>query len=406
MVKRIGNVSNLELIRKHDGNHVYSGTMNSREVVVKIVTELGMPHFERELHVLKDLKHPNIVELIECGDTDLLTPKGKYFVLEKANIEYSLEDSDLELLVKDLVKVLWYLASNNVYWVCRKEHVGVVNGKLKIFDFNDDTPAETGFVFFRFEDYFDDRYEHKNSPFNVVSLIRRLLKDNNVIIDIKKLIIEDYQSLENVHQEIPIDGLRDTLRRESEKGDPNYGKLVPANRLCNDRLEMLLSHHPKEWWRGKSVLDIGCNVGWFCFELNRLGARCRGRDADKRKARFAESLSWWVQQEDLEFVAGPLTPKPGGLEFYDVILAFSVLHRLEGPLIKDFNYNRDYLERIITMWWSKTKHDLVLELPVPFIHTHFGNGFQNYLKGLGAGVKILGKSDNKRDLYCCSRGKK
>jgi len=399
-------ISGLKLLRKHEANHVFSGRYNEEEVIVKIPTKAGLVPFVREFSVLSKLKHRNIINLIGWGDTDLVTPNGKFLVLEKVNTSWPIKEINVVSVINDLVNVQWFLSGYNFYWLCILKHTGIGEGRLKIFDFNDHTPEEDGFLNFRFEDLFQNQ-----KVFNTVRIVKELLKvydidpeESSFYIDkaLRNLIISEYQSLENVHEEIPVDGLRDTLRRESERDDPNCGKLVPANRLCKDRLEMLLSYHSKEWWKGKAVLDIGCNIGWFCFELNKLGAGCCGIEVDKRKARFAKLLSWWQKRKNLKFIDEMLTPE-SQIEPCDVILAFSVLHRLEGISFKSFNYGSVYLRKMIEFLWSKTVCDLVIELPVPFIHSHFDNNFVSYLEGLGARVKILGKSDNKRDLYCCSR---
>ena len=86
--------------------------------------------------------------------------------------------------------------------------------------------------------------------------------------------------------------------------------------------------------RGKSVLDIGCNAGFFSLECKRLGAaRVVGVDTNQgtdhdflAQARFAaRELSLEVEyreQDYLEIGDGP----------FDVVLFLGVLYHLEDPI--------------------------------------------------------------------------
>ena len=64
-----------------------------------------------------------------------------------------------------------------------------------------------------------------------------------------------------------LKSITDILRTESEESDPNFGKLVPANRECEDRAKMLYENIEPWMTDETSWLDIGCNVGWFVFEF-------------------------------------------------------------------------------------------------------------------------------------------
>jgi len=85
--------------------------------------------------------------------------------------------------------------------------------------------------------------------------------------------------------------------------------------------------------RGKSVLDIGCNAGFYCLEMKRRGAaRVVGIEHDPRylaQARFAASVSGVdveLRQLDVYDVA-----QLG--ERFDVVLFMGVLYHLRHPLL-------------------------------------------------------------------------
>jgi len=84
---------------------------------------------------------------------------------------------------------------------------------------------------------------------------------------------------------------------------------------------------------GKSVLDIGCNAGFYSMEMKRRGAeRVLGIDSDEeylRQARFAADVSGF----DIEFRR--LSVYDLGLlgETFDVVVFMGVLYHLRHPLL-------------------------------------------------------------------------
>ncbi|WP_394844548.1 TIGR04290 family methyltransferase [Pendulispora brunnea] len=85
--------------------------------------------------------------------------------------------------------------------------------------------------------------------------------------------------------------------------------------------------------RGKSVLDIGCNAGFYCLEMKRRGAsRVLGIDSDDRylaQARFAAS----VTGTDIEFRNLSVYDVASLRERFDVVLFMGVLYHLRHPLL-------------------------------------------------------------------------
>ncbi len=85
--------------------------------------------------------------------------------------------------------------------------------------------------------------------------------------------------------------------------------------------------------RGKSVLDIGCNAGFYSLEMKRRGAdRVLGIDFDSEyleQARFAAEVS----SMDIEFRQLSVYDVAKLQERFDVVLFLGVLYHLRHPLL-------------------------------------------------------------------------
>jgi len=84
---------------------------------------------------------------------------------------------------------------------------------------------------------------------------------------------------------------------------------------------------------GKSVLDIGCNAGFYSMEMKRRGAaRVLGVDSDDdylRQARFAAE----VNDLDIEFHRLSVYDLSALGERFDIVLFMGVLYHLRHPLL-------------------------------------------------------------------------
>ena len=84
---------------------------------------------------------------------------------------------------------------------------------------------------------------------------------------------------------------------------------------------------------GKTVLDIGCNAGFYSLEMKRRGAsRVVGIDSDEHylvQARFAASMS----DLDIEFHRMDIYDVPQLKERFDLVLFMGVLYHLRHPLL-------------------------------------------------------------------------
>lgn len=85
--------------------------------------------------------------------------------------------------------------------------------------------------------------------------------------------------------------------------------------------------------RGKTVLDIGCNAGFYSIEMKRRGAaRVVGIDVDEEylaQARFAAEVS----DADIEFRKLSIYDIAQLGERFDVVLFMGVLYHLRHPLL-------------------------------------------------------------------------
>jgi tRNA (mo5U34)-methyltransferase len=85
---------------------------------------------------------------------------------------------------------------------------------------------------------------------------------------------------------------------------------------------------------GKSVLDIGCNAGFYSIEMKKRGAqRVLGVDFDDRylaQARFAAEVSGF---DDIEFRKLSVYDVGALDERFDIVLFMGVLYHLRHPLL-------------------------------------------------------------------------
>jgi tRNA (mo5U34)-methyltransferase len=105
-----------------------------------------------------------------------------------------------------------------------------------------------------------------------------------------------------------------------------------------------LNDYPNVKWRrfehaipkdltGRTVLDIGCNAGFYSIEMKRRGAdRVLGIDFDERyldQARFAAE----VKGQDIEFRQMSVYDVAELGERFDIVLFMGVLYHLRHPLL-------------------------------------------------------------------------
>ena len=105
-----------------------------------------------------------------------------------------------------------------------------------------------------------------------------------------------------------------------------------------------LGDYPRDFWRcientipwdlrGKTVLDVGCNAGFFSIEMKRRGAdRVVGIDSDERYLAQAR-LATEVAGVDVELRPLSVYDVAQLQENFDVVLFMGVLYHLRHPLL-------------------------------------------------------------------------
>lgn len=97
--------------------------------------------------------------------------------------------------------------------------------------------------------------------------------------------------------------------------------------------EQIASHIPRDL-TGWTALDIGCNAGFYSFELARRGARVTGIDVDMR---YLEQARWAAEQmgfaEQVTFRHQQVYDLAHTSESYDLVLFMGVFYHLRYPLL-------------------------------------------------------------------------
>ena len=85
---------------------------------------------------------------------------------------------------------------------------------------------------------------------------------------------------------------------------------------------------------GKSVLDIGCNAGFYSIEMKRRGAdRVIGIDSDERYLAQARLASELLGYNDIEFSKVDVYDVAALGERFDLVIFMGVLYHLRHPLL-------------------------------------------------------------------------
>ena len=112
--------------------------------------------------------------------------------------------------------------------------------------------------------------------------------------------------------------------------------------------------------RGKSVLDIGCNGGFYSLEMKRRGAdRVLGVDFDEdylRQARFAAE----VNELDIEFRKLSVYDVGALGERFDVVLFLGVLYHLRHPLLA-LDLIREHVARDMLVFQSLQRGSMAVD---------------------------------------------
>jgi SAM-dependent methyltransferase len=103
---------------------------------------------------------------------------------------------------------------------------------------------------------------------------------------------------------------------------------IPNNKEGGKRLELIEDNVD---FNEKNVLDIGCNIGYFCFKYAQKGANCWGIDENERAIAIANSLKQIHGVENATFVHSKLNESVlddlQAIDF-DILNLLGVIHRL------------------------------------------------------------------------------
>ena len=92
-------------------------------------------------------------------------------------------------------------------------------------------------------------------------------------------------------------------------------------------------HLPKDL-SGWTALDIGCNAGFYTFELARRGARVTGLDVNEHYLRQAQWAAAQLRVSELvELRQGTVYDLAHSSEQWDLVLFMGVLYHLRHPLL-------------------------------------------------------------------------
>ena len=101
----------------------------------------------------------------------------------------------------------------------------------------------------------------------------------------------------------------------------------------NMKFQRFAAHLPKDL-SGKSVLDIGCNAGFYSMEMKRRGAeRVVGIDSDDRYLAQARLAAETLGYDNVEFRNLSVYDVAALGETFDVVIFMGVLYHLRHPLL-------------------------------------------------------------------------
>jgi SAM-dependent methyltransferase len=104
-------------------------------------------------------------------------------------------------------------------------------------------------------------------------------------------------------------------------------------------------------FKNRSVLDIGCNTGYFSFKASQKGGKVIGFEPNKKTLETAKTIRDYIIQQDVEFV----NKMPEGK--FDIIFYLSVHHQPD-PEYKNLN-------KTIRQLKKRAKKHLFVELIMP-----------------------------------------
>lgn len=383
--------------------------VQEKEIIVKLhSTADGL---KRECDAFDGKSIPYIVD---CYGVSQGADGNQYMMLQKLKDLPEVIDRALmrKIATRSLI-ALRQLYKHDIPWICKLDHIMLNNaGEPKLIDFNDDPCPKIPFYAKEGEEAimmagecdasgaYNDR--HKTPRSGWLAIMSYLCQKNGIPTDVLyeaeyAMVEYEYQALEDVHQPIYFDQYKDILRRESEKDDPNFGKLVVPNRDCYDRAIMITENLDLD--SHQTWLDIGCNVGWFCFYFENYYTMT-GVDFDEAKIQFATMLAQ-DERSAAKFEHAEITLEyVAEMPCYDIISALSTLH-LKLVEDKDDKAFWELLDAIC----DKVNDILFFEFPshaFKYLKINDLDAFINVVRGANfKEVTQIGVSDANRPVLKC-----
>lgn len=183
-------------------------------------------------------------------------------------------------------------------------------------------------------------------------------------------------------------------------------------RDCKNRLNVIKKNINLK----SNILDIGCNNGFFLFNLLDKDSIGLGIDSDRNSIIISNSISLLKSKKNISFLNLYINSKNmNNIPYYDTILFMSVFHHLA------YNLGKDESLKILKLICQKTKENMIFDtgqinegnFKWTKANSFIGNDYEKYFKNffLNNGFKkfiSLGDfqtniSKNKRTLFLVSK---
>jgi len=162
-----------------------------------------------------------------------------------------------------------------------------------------------------------------------------------------------------IRNENEIAELKNFIARTHFYQKIDFGDGIITNGAFDSKEELETLRFDDVDFKNKTVLDIGCNAGFFSCEAKRRGAVVvDGIDRNIEQVNKAQHVALFLRQE-CRFGKGDIEHEGqcGWFGQYDIVFFFSVLHHLKFPLIAMQNIARLTKNLLIAEIKTKPKGD-------------------------------------------------
>ena len=326
------------------GSKVYEvdGRMRKRESL------LGSPVVRKELALLDRLNHPNLIPVLDRGEDDEgLTwfDMPRLIPLREAPMNI-LTEAERTRILSDVRSALEYLHSEGV---CHRD---VAPENVVI-----DTDHHAYLIDFEWAVNCDGEIGRDCVDFEPWAVPEKCVPSMQAGVEQR-----GYHTIVNYVRELPLVDKTHGLR-----GVPYQQIDGVGERDCESRWALMAPDV-----KGKTVLDVGCNLGWF---VRKAEAECAadafGFDNDEAVVAAATELGGAYRAIDLD---GNLP-----LARADVIFCLSVLQHLREP------------DRVFDWLLDIAREAVYIEIPTRFITQHMAETLRD--------ADMLGESERGRPIY-------